>query len=215
MRKGVGMETKLKDFISGHGHLLVQQVKEWGEILINLETKNKYKILDSNQNEVAFMAEQGGGFFSFIVRNILRNHRPMKISIWNNAQEVLLRLERPFHWFFSDLIVKDSSGQIQGHVLRQFSILKKKYDLCDQHKRVFARIESPIWKLWKFPVFNLQGIEIGLIEKKWGGFLKEALTDADKFQINFPDFTVEEKVVFFAAAVSVDLDFFEGNVKGS
>ena len=209
------MEIKLKEFISGHGYLLVQQVKEWGEILINLETKNKYKILDSNQNEVAFMAEKGGGFFSFIIRNILKSHRPMKINIWNNSQEVLLRLERPFHWFFSDLIVKDSSGQIQGHVLRQFSILKKKYDLSDQHKRVFARIESPIWKLWKFPVFNLQGVEIGLIEKKWGGFLKEALTDADKFQINFPDFTAEEKVVFFAAAVSVDLDFFEGNVKGS
>lgn len=209
------MDDRLKTFISEHASLFIHQVKEWGEILISIETKNKYKILDTEENELAFMAEKGGGFFSFIIRNILKSHRPMKITVWDNNQGVLIDLKRPFHWFFSDLIVKDSKGIILGHVLRRFGILSKKYDLCDKHKRTFARIESPIWKLWRFPVLNLQGQEIGVIEKKWGGFLKEAFTDADKFQITFPDFSEEEKVVFFAAAVSVDLDFFEGNVKGS
>ena len=38
--------------------LLVQQKKEWGEILTGFETKNKYAVNDGSGNQLYFAAEQ-------------------------------------------------------------------------------------------------------------------------------------------------------------
>ena len=52
-----------------------------------------------------------------------------------------------------------------------------------------------------------------LISKRWGGGLREIFTDADTFMVDFGNgiWTEEQRQVIFAAAMSIDFDFFENN----
>ena len=99
-----------------------------------------------------------------------------------------------------------------GGAHRRFGILYRKYDLRDAHGRTFARVESPIWRIWTFFVKAEDGRE-ATIGKKWGGLLREVFADADTFGVDFSraTWTPAERAVIFAAAVSIDFDFFENN----
>ena len=93
----------LRELLENSNELFIKQIKEWGEILLNIETVNRFHILDKSGNKLAFLAEQGGGIGRFITRNLFRSHRPLTISLYNDASETILEINRPFYFFFSDL----------------------------------------------------------------------------------------------------------------
>ena len=50
--------------------------------------------------------------------------------------------------------------------------------------------------------------------KKWGGFCKEAVLDADNFQIDFfpeKNVTIEEKILILATTFLIDLMYYEND----
>jgi len=63
----------------------------------------------------------------------------------------------------------------------------------------------------KFKVFTVQtGEEVGVIAKQWTGLFKEALTDADNFNISFPvDLDVRVKATLLGALFLIDFMYFE------
>ncbi len=207
------MGEKLTLLLESHQSLFVHQVREWAEILVDFETRNKYEILDREENKIGFIAEKNKGFWAALIRQTLNTHRPMEIVVWDNLKEEVLRLERPFYWIWSDLTVS-SLGRKVGSIHRRFAFLHKVYDLRDISGRVFARIKAPFWRLWTFPIFNLPGErQVGVITKNWGGVIKEVFSDADKFQVQFPKWEPQKKAIVLAAAISIDLDYFEKNSK--
>jgi hypothetical protein len=204
--------NKLQELVEHKSYLFIQQVKEWGEILTNFETRNKYSIMDQNQVVIGYAAESSPGLFSFIVRQILRRHRPMKVQCFDNDRKVIMHLDRPFYFFFSDLTIMTEGHQVLGHVRRRFSLFYKKYDLCDEADVVFATVQAPFWNIWTFPILDMADREIGVITKKWGGLLKELFTDADRFGVQLPEsFSWQKKAVVFGAALSIDMDYFDDN----
>lgn len=203
------MNQELSSLLSTSEQLLVQQRKEWTEIIIDWETKNKYAVLDPQGHELAFIAERGGGFGTMLLRGIFRSHRSFSIDVIARSKEVLLTLSRSFFWFFSDLEVHAPDGERFGSVHRRFGIFHKRYDLRDDGGHVFATIASPFWRLWRF---QLAGTEAS-IAKKWGGVLREVFTDADTYLIDFArhPWTSAQRAVILATAISIDFDFFENN----
>ena len=63
--------------------------------------------------------------------------------------------------------------------------------------------------------FERQGVEVARIEKKWSGILREGFTDADRFRILLPrsDVGLDERLLVLAAAVFVDLQYFEAKAR--
>ncbi|MFA6318338.1 MAG: phospholipid scramblase-related protein, partial [Elusimicrobiota bacterium] len=59
---------------------VIQQKKEWGEILIGIESTNKYEVLSENAESLGFVAEEGSGLLQFLKRFFLRGHRPFVIT---------------------------------------------------------------------------------------------------------------------------------------
>ncbi len=203
------MEAGIR-FFDGLSQAYVHQVREWGEIITGFETRNKYKVLDESGSELGFIAEQRQGFAGTLFRFMLRSHRPMHIKVWNHLRSEVLDIARPFYWFFSDMSIT-SDKQVIGHVRQRFAFIYKKYDLIDRTGRPFAYVRAPFWRLWSFPIFDSRDQERGIITKKWGGFMREIFTDEDKFKVEFKSFTSEQKAIIFAAAISIDLDYFEEN----
>ncbi len=124
-----------------------------------------------------------------------------------------MRLARGFFFFFSSLAISAENGAPIGRIARRFGLLHKKYDLLDEQGRVFARVQSPIWRLWTFPVRHVNGLSRATISKKWGGALREIFADADTFRVGLDQgvWTAAERQVLFAAAIVIDFDFFENN----
>jgi uncharacterized protein YxjI len=204
------------DLFTADQQLFVQQRKEWIEIAVDFETFNQYRVLDSGHVEIGSVIERGGRFWTKFKRFLLRSHRPFEIDIFDSTKSPLLRLARNFFFFFSDLTVCTADGRSVGSVRRRFGVLYKKYDLQDESGRTFARIKSPLWRLWTFPVVDEMGEERSSISKKWGGALKEIFTDTDTFRIDYTNhpWTPVQRAIIFSAAISVDFDFFE-NQQGS
>ena len=212
--KSKRMES-MTSIISQKESVFIKQIKEWGEILIGVESKNKYEIYDAQKTLLGYAAETGSGLWSFILRNILRAHRPLEIKIWDTHNVMLYRIKRPFFWFFSDLSVFDGDGQLIGVAHRKFSLINKKYDITDSTGKLLVIIKSPFWRLWSFPLLNLKGESIGVITKRWSGILKEVFTDTDNFKIDFPkDIDDNLKSIILGTAFTIDLDYFEDNNRG-
>jgi uncharacterized protein YxjI len=199
-------------FLAAHPQLSLKQRKEWVEILVDFEMRNQYVVRGAGGEEVGTLAEEGGGLGAVLKRWLLRSHRPLEAALCDRSGAIVLRLSRPFFFLFSDLHVRDAAGQAIGSVHRRFGILHRKYDLRDAFGHTFARVTSPVWRIWTFFVTAADG-RAATIGKKWGGLLREVFADADTFGVDFSraSWSAAERAVIFSAAVSIDFDFFENN----
>ena len=205
------MFAKLESFLGPHAGLSVDQVTDAIETYGYIETANKYRILDKDGEKWGFMAEKGQGLLATLLRNCLRNRRPMRIGVHNRDKEEVILIKRPFYLFYSRLDVFHGRHKI-GSVRRRFSVLYSRYDIRNRGGKVIGRIRSK-YLSHRFPVLDSREKEIGIINKNFGGFDKEILTDADNFFVNFPShWSNQDKALLLGAIITIDMDFFE---KGS
>jgi len=207
------MQT-LQDAVVQNRQLFVSQKKEMAELFLGIETKNSYTIYDDQKRQLGMILENGGGFWGVVKRLLFRSHRGFEIGVFDQQQQAVFHLVRKFFFIFSDLMVLAGNGAPIGSIHRRFGIIHKKYDLKDPQGMIFARISSPIWRLWTFPIKIPQHDQpVAEISKKWQGVMKEMFTDADTFMIDYGQmqWTPVQKAVIFAAAISIDFDFFENN----
>ena len=204
------MSSELRQLMEQTNEIFIRQVKEWGEILSGFETSNKYKVLNSKGDQIAFLAERGGGFWKFLERQFFRTHRNLHISVFSNSNEEILNLHRPFYWFFSDMFINEDNKNL-GMVRSRFAIFSHSFELLDHSGKLFGYVKAPRLRLWNwtFRIYDRNENEVGVITKKWGGMLREMFTDADQFGVQLPNWEWDKRAILFASAVTIDLDFFE------
>lgn len=179
--------------------------------LLGFETRNKYEILNSNNQPIGYAAEQKQGFWGgFVARQFLGHWRIFDVKFFDSQRQEVMLAHHPFRFYFERLEIQKPDGTPLGALQRRFSIFTKKFDLEDAHGNVVLEMRSPIWKMWTFPFYS-KGNEVARIEKKWSGLLTELFTDKDIFRIVFVQNSLSDAVrwVILAAAVFVDLRFFE------
>ena len=194
---------ELLDAASG---LVISQKKEWGEILTGFETKNKYMVSDSTGRELYMAVEEGG---STLLRFFLKALRPFEINVYRLDQQHVIRVKRPFRFFFHELAIYGSTGNLLGTLKREFSLFRRIYSIFDPNGRQIFQLFGPILRPWTFEIRN-DSKELGKITKKWTGFLKEGFTDADNFGVTFPNnWSNEQKALFLGAVFLIDFVHFE------
>jgi hypothetical protein len=194
------------DALASVDTLVVSQKREWGEILSGFETRNRYVILDSTGNELYLAAEHAG---STLGRIFLKSFRPFQMSVYTPDGEEVLRLSRPFRFFFHELTVQDASGAPLGSIRREFSLLRRLYTVSSPSGQEGCELMGPIFRPWTF-LIRRNGQEYGRISKKWSGVLKEAFTSADNFGITLPkEWDPRLKAVFLGAVFLIDFVHFE------
>ena len=187
--------------------VLVRQKKEMFEAFTGLETQNRYEVFPESGNPL-YAAEVGTGFLS---RNFLKQMRPFEVLIADAAQNVRLKVNRPFRMFFHEVSVSDSAGVHLGRVVKRFTFFNRRYEVKDANDRTLYELKGPFFKPWTFRIENALG-QTGVITKKWSGFFKEAMTDADNFGLKLDkDVPVEQKAVLLGAVFLIDFVHFENN----
>ena len=164
------------------GGLAVSQKKEWGEILTGFEGTNRYVVSDERGNELFYAVEEPG---SVLARLFLKAYRPFAIDVLDTGGETLLRIERPFRFYFHTAVIFDGSGKLVGSLERHFSVLRRLYSVLSTNGDELFDLFGPLLHPWTFEIHE-KGRERGMIQKKWTGLLKEGFTDADNFGVTFP-----------------------------
>lgn len=185
---------------------MVSQKKEWGEILTNFETKNRYVISDMSGRQLYWAGEEGG---SVILRWILKALRPFTIVVLAGDDQVVIRIRRPFRFYFHKAEIVDAHDRLIGTIERRFSVLRRNYTVFNPAGEPEYQLFGPLLKPWTFQIKNDE-TEYGKITKKWSGLLKEGFTDADNFGVIFPEkWDVELKALFLGAVFLIDFVHFE------
>jgi hypothetical protein len=200
--------------LNHHNELIVSQKIELAEMLLDYESRNKYTVYGANRAPVAYAAEQGKGFLGVLMRLLLKHWRTFEIHLFTPDRQIVAKATHPFRFlpFNECLLVHDTRGVYLGAVQRRFSFFSKVFDVLGPSNEVLLSVKSPLWKPWTFE-FMGQGQRQAIIEKKWGGLLKEMFTDADVFRLGFdnPHLPDSSRWLLIAAAIFVDLQYFENN----
>lgn len=201
----------MQSIVSGHNQIMVRQVKEWGEILINFEGRNRFEILTTDGHKIGYASEQGDGIGAVLLRNWLGAMRKASIRVADEDGQEVGRIEKPFRWFFHRVDVF-SEGKKIGAVERRWSWLHRKYVVENASGQEILQIVSPLFRIWTFELKDGDQT-LGTIRKKWGGALREVFSDADTFGIEFPSSGMGDEVrkVLLGATFLIDFVHFENN----
>jgi uncharacterized protein YxjI len=194
------------DRLSPLAGLVISQQKEWGEILTGFETRNKYLVSDTEGNRLYLAAEEAG---SLLLRLLLKARRPFTIRVFTGDQQEVLRVRRPFRFYFHQAEVLDSQGQSLGVIEKRFSLVRRVYAVTDERGQEIAQLFGTLLRPWTFQIRS-DGQTHGKIAKKWSGLLKEGFSDADNFGVQFPaTWDVRRKALFLGAVFLIDFVHFE------
>lgn len=189
--------------------LYVRQQREVAE-LFGFETRNKYAISTSEREPIGFAAEQHKGILGFLLRQFLGHWRKFEIIFFDVERKPLFRAVHPFRFFFQRLEIYDAAGRLLGSLQQRWGFFAKRFDVQQPDGSMLFEMRSGFFKLWTFPFFR-DGFEQAVIEKRWSGALTEMFTDKDNFRVRFlnPALSNDERQLILAAAIFVDLQYFE------
>jgi uncharacterized protein YxjI len=205
-----GLDLALERLAESDALFIKQQVERL-EAFIGWETPNQYGISDGMNNTLFYAAEKSDSFAELLSRMFLKAARPFTIHVVTPSGEPVLRLERPFRFYFHEVNVLGPRGELLGTVEKQFSVVNRLYKVSEKNSGQSFDLYGPMWRPWTFKI-RRGGQQCGVITKKWGGALKEMFTDADSFGIEFPkDVDARCKAVLLGAVFLVDFVHFEDN----
>lgn len=192
--------------MSSTAGLIITQQKEWGEILTGFEARNRYVISDESGNRLYLAAEEPG---STLIRWFLKALRPFTINVLTEDGHVVMRVTRPFRFYFHKAEVVDSQRLSLGVIERRFSLLRRIYSVFNSSGEEVFQLFGPILHPWTFEIKEGEA-EYGKIVKMWSGLLKEGITDADNFGVMLPaEWDVKLKALFLGAVFLIDFVHFE------
>jgi uncharacterized protein YxjI len=197
--------------VTGRDRILIQQIKEWGEILLGFESRNKFELRDEHGQPLGFAAEEAGGIGRMFLRNLFGRCRAATIHVYSPDGEEIGRGQKPFRWYFHRMEISEG-GRRLGAIQRRFSLLHRIFSVENDAGEEVLRIESPFFRIWTFKLM-FRGQEVGVITKKWRGLLGEMFTDADTFGVEWTKHVPDDvRKLLLVATFLIDFTCFENNV---
>ncbi|XP_067880083.1 phospholipid scramblase 2-like [Heterodontus francisci] len=216
---GDGSGTPGLEYLAQIDQVLIHQKVEVVEALFRFETKNKYVIKNSMGQKIYSAKEKS----DCCTRNCCGSLRYFHMKLLDNADREVIHLVRPFRcvscWFpccLQELEVQSPPGTTIGYVKQTWHPFLPKFSVQNVERETVLRIVGPCFTcnccgdiaFEVKPPDESRGI--GRISKQWSGLLKEALTDADNFGVQFPmGLNVKLKAVLIGACFLIDFMFFE------
>lgn len=217
------------EYLTQIDQLLIHQQIELLEALTGWEVKNRYQIKNTLGQQVYFAQEES----TTCHRQCCGGHRKFDMSITDNLGTEVIRMHRPFKCCGGDgscwcggidacsdeLTVESPPGTVVGKVKYAFSKWSPHLEIRDAADNVVLHVWGPCCPCqavcctgdidYKLYSKDMQ-TEVGKISKQWAGAMKEILTKADNFGVNFPvDLDVNIKAVLIGATFLVEFLFSE------
>jgi len=204
------------EYLSQVDQLLIQQQVELMEVLVGIETNNKYLIKNSMGQQVYFAKESS----DCCSRQCCGPIREFDMKIKDNLERDVINIHRPLRCScccccLQELEVMGSSGLL-GTIIQEFSFFIPEFTVKNAAGEAVLKITGPClacnccsdvdFEIWTVD----KSVQVGKITKQWTGLVREAFTDADNFGVSFPmDLDVKVKATLLGAVFLIDFMYFE------
>ncbi|XP_058407271.1 phospholipid scramblase 1-like [Diceros bicornis minor] len=207
------------EYLSQIDQILIHQQIELLEVLTGFETNNKYEIKNSFGQRIYFAKEDT----DCCTRYCCGASRPFNLKILDNIGQEVITMQRPlrcssccFPCCLQELEVHAPPGVPIGYVTQIWHPCLPKFTVQNERREDVLKIIGPclVCSCCADIDFEVKSLDeqnvVGKITKQWGGFVREAYTDADNFGIQFPlDLDVKVKATMLGACFLIDFMFFE------
>lgn len=187
------------DFFKEHDYFIDEKVNFF-------KFGNVYSIFNETGENIGAIKQQLS-FGQKILRLLVgKPVLPFKLDIINLDNEVQASISRGWTFFMSKIVVSDSYGSEIATIKQKFKLFKPTFKIEDPSGTLIAEISGD-WKAWSFVIKDNNQDQIGTINKKWAGAVKEIFTTADKYNVHIDPTYKEEKhrVAILSAAITIDM----------
>ncbi|XP_066455382.1 phospholipid scramblase 1-like [Eleutherodactylus coqui] len=198
--------------------LLIYQKEELLKDCSCFEISNKYEIKNSMGQRVYFAAEQN----DCCTRYWCGSERPFTIAIIDNCGREVIRLTRPFRCSLccfpgcqQKLEVQAPPGIIVGYVKENCHLYLPRFTILNGREKEVLKVHGPFCMYGccsdvDFELKSLGDDVVGRIRKLSTGSTKEPLTDANKFEVQFPvELDVKMKACVLGACFLIDFMLYQ------
>lgn len=124
---------------------------------------------------------------------------------------VLLTLKRGLKFLRSKVTIIDGDGNEIGYFKSKLFSFGGGFYIYDRNDNLIGEVKGN-WKGFNFKITTPEGRELGTVDKKWGGVMKELFTSADTYHIKLADdlgTNPAMAAILLAAGIAIDVVFKE------
>ncbi|MFT3824695.1 MAG: phospholipid scramblase-related protein [Chitinophagaceae bacterium] len=171
-----------------------------------LRFENAYRVYDRDGLQVGNVVQRVSGWHKFLRLFLNKAMFPFTMEIIDAYEEVLVTIKRGWTFWMSKVTITDARGNLIGTIRQKFKFFKPTFRISNVSGEEIASITGD-WKAWNFTIMDDKGHEIGYINKKWAGVLKEAFTSADKYYVTIvPEYAEDtNKINIVSTAICIDM----------
>ena len=178
-----------------------------------MKLTDHYDIFDPETNEQLGFAKENISTFSKLLRLVVNKQMlPTTIVIQEDeASDPVVSIRRGMTFLRSKVQVFDSNGKEVGFFRSKLFSFGGGFTVHDPSGNQIADVKGN-WKGWDFKMLDMQGKELGVVNKKWAGALKEIFTSADNYLIKLDESISQNPglaALLLAAGLAIDIVFKE------
>jgi uncharacterized protein YxjI len=168
--------------------------------------ENEYKVFDEENNQIGAINQKISGGQKLLRLLLNKAMLPFTLEIVDENGNIQARIQRGWTFFMSKISILDDKDNTIGHIKQKFKLFKPTFEILTENNVPIGKITGD-WKAWDFKIFDDKDIQIGTVNKKWAGFLKEAFTTADKYVVNIESNNIskENRIAILASAITIDM----------
>ena len=171
-----------------------------------LKFHNAYKVFNKEGEQIGNITEimpWGKKILSLFLNKAMF---PFKLEIADMENNVLASIKRGWTFWMSKIEILNSENVPVATIKQKFKLFKPTFTIFDIRGQQVATIAGD-WKAWNFVITSNDNQQIGTINKKWNGILKETFTTADKYIVSVnPMLQIDiVKTIIVSAAITIDM----------
>lgn len=167
---------------------------------------NTYNIFNKEAEQVGIINQTLPTWQKFLRLLVNKALFPFVLEVKDMDDNLQVLIKRGWTFWMSKITIHDAQDKIIGTIKQKFKLFKPTFLITNASDNLIATITGD-WKAWDFKIKDANEKQIGTINKKWGGLLKEAFTRADKYYVAIdPDCKEDtDKIAIVACAITIDM----------
>ena len=195
--------------------LLQRQTYLVKERVAMMKLTDRYDIFDPESGVQIGFAQEEIGTFAKVLRVLLSKYKsmfPTMVVVKEDEEsEPVITIKRRFAVLRSQVDVIDQNQKEVGFFRSKLFTLGGGFTVHSPTGEQIADVKGN-WKGWDFQLLDMNGNELGRVNKKWAGAMKEIFTSADNYIISLNESTGTNPglaALLLAAGLAIDIVFKE------